>query len=73
MWYGVLTNVAQLAGCHPAKQKVIGLIPSQGTCLGFSFGPSRGAQERQPIIDVLPHIDVSLPLSLPSPSLNINK
>ena len=30
-----LTGVAQLVGHRPAKQKVAGSIPSQGTCLGF--------------------------------------
>ena len=27
---------------HPAKQKVMGLIPSQGTCLRCKFGPWSG-------------------------------
>ena len=37
-----LTAVAQLVGCHPAKWKGIGSIPSQGTCLGWGFGPQSG-------------------------------
>ena len=34
---GALAGVAQLVGHCPAKQKVAGLIPSQGTCLGCRF------------------------------------
>ena len=63
-----LTGVAQMVGCHPAKQKVTNSIPSQGTGLGCGNVPSRGACERQP------HIDASLPLSPSLPfSLKINK
>ena len=29
-----LAGVAQWTECQPVNQKVIGLIPSQGTCLG---------------------------------------
>ena len=32
----------------PAKQKVAGSIPSQGTCLGCRQGPQFGVCERQP-------------------------
>ena len=47
-----------------ANQRVAGLIPSQGTCLGCRPGPQWGPHERQP------YIVVSLPLSLsPFPSL----
>ena len=67
-----LTYVAQLIGHHPAKQKVTGLIPSQGTCLGCRFNlPGWGAYERQPI-----NVSLSCFLSpsffLPYP-LSINK
>ena len=59
-----LAGVAQWIECWPVKQRVPGLIPSQGTCLGCRPGPQWGAHERQP------HMDVSLPLFLPpSPSL----
>ena len=34
-----LASVAQWIGCWPANQRVAGLIPSQGTCLGFRSGP----------------------------------
>ena len=37
-----LTGVTQLVGHHPAKRKVPSSIPSQGTCLGCSFGPGQG-------------------------------
>ena len=50
-----LAGVAQWIEHWPADQRVIGLTPSQGTCLGCRPG------ERQP------HIDVSLPLLLLSP------
>ena len=39
--YLALTGAALLVGCGPAKQKVTGSIPSQGTCLGSV--PDRGA------------------------------
>ena len=50
--------------CRSAKQRIAGSIPSQGTYLGCRPGHQWGACKRQP------HIDVSLPLFLPSfPSL----
>ena len=33
-----LPGVVQWIGCRPMDQKVIGLIPSQGTCLGCGPG-----------------------------------
>ena len=56
--------MAQWIEHGPANQKVAGLIPSQGTCLGCRPGPWWGAHERQP------HTDVALP---PFSSLKINK
>ena len=59
-----LTGVAQWIECQTTYQRVAGLIPRQGTHLGFGPGPQRGVCEGQP------HIDVSLPLFLPPfPSL----
>ena len=64
----VLAGVAQWTECPPANQRVTGLIPSQGTCLGCRPGPQQGAHEWQP------YTDVSLPLSPSlSFSLRINK
>ena len=37
-----LSSVAQWVGHCLKKQKVIGSIPSQGTCLGCGFGPWSG-------------------------------
>ena len=37
-----MTGVAQWVGDHSTKQKVTGLIPSQGTCLGCEPGPQSG-------------------------------
>ena len=34
-----LAGVAQWIECQPANQKVTGLIPSQGTCLGCGPDP----------------------------------
>ena len=34
-----LAGVAQWIECGPAKQRVTGLIPSQGSYLGFGPGP----------------------------------
>ena len=45
------------------NQKVAGLIPSQGTCLGCGPGPQVWVYERQPM-------DVSLTLLCFSPSLS---
>ena len=60
-----LPRVAQWIERQPANQRVTGLIPGQGTCLGCRPGPW-GVCERQP------HSDVSLPLppSLPPHSKN---
>ena len=63
-WYIALASVAQWIEYWPANQRVTGSIPSQGTRLGCGPGPQQGACERQP------HIDVSLPLFLPSYSKN---
>ena len=63
-----LAGVAQWTERRPVNQKVASSIPSSGTCLGCGPGPQWGVHERQP------HIDVSLPLCLPFPSLKkINK
>ena len=61
-----LASVAQWIEHQPTNQRVTGSIPSQGTGLGCSPGPLWGVRERQP------HIDVSLPLFVPSP-LSKNK
>ena len=67
-----LTGVAQLVGCHPSKQKVEGLTPSQGTCLGCRFcrpsvrARARGNQSQFLALMFL----LFLP---PFPSLKINK
>ena len=53
-----VAGIAQGIECGPENQRVTGLIPSQGTCLGCGPGPQWGAHEKQP------HIDVSLPLFL---------
>ena len=38
-----LAGVAQWTEHQPENLKVTGLIPSQGTCLGFRPGPQLGA------------------------------
>ena len=59
-----LAGVAQWIERWPMNQRVAGLIPSPGTCLGCGPSPQEGVNKRQP------HIDVSLPLFLPPfPSL----
>ena len=59
-----MAGVAQWIECWPMNQRVTSSIPSQGTCLGCRLGPQGRVCGRQP------HIDVSLPLFLPSyPSL----
>ena len=60
--YITLAGVAQWVEHQPANQKVTGLIPSQGTCLGCRPGPCLGPCERQLI--------VSFPLS-PSLALSL--
>ena len=37
-----LSSVAELVGCHPAKQKVASSIAGLGTYLGCRFGPWSG-------------------------------
>ena len=59
-WYGSVVE------CQPVNQRVVGLIPSQGTCLGCRPGPQGEVCERHP------HIDVSLPL-FPSPVPSLKK
>ena len=41
-----LAGVAQGIECRPVNPRVAGLIPSQGTCLGFGPGPQKGGYER---------------------------
>ena len=53
-----LDGVAQWIQHWPVKQRVTGLNPTQGTCLGCRPGAQLGAHKKQP------HIDVSLPLFL---------
>ena len=66
--YAVLTCVAQLVGCHPAKWKVPALIPCQGTCLGCGFGPWLGhVHEAIYRCFSLTLMFLSLSFSLPSP------
>ena len=62
-----LTCVAQLVEHRLVKQKVAGLIPSQGTCLGCGPLPNGGVCERQPINISFTHqcVSPSLPPSLP--------
>ena len=37
-----LAGVAQRTDCRPVNLRVVGSIPSQGTCLGCGLGPSGG-------------------------------
>ena len=64
-----LAGVAQWIECWPANQGVMGLMPTQDTCLGCWPHPQLRVHSRQP------HIDVSLPLFLsPIPlSLKMNR
>ena len=59
-----LTGVAQLVGRHPAKRKVTGLIPCQGTWVGCGFGAQEATDQ------CFSHIErhnVSLSFPFPSP------
>ena len=62
-----LAGVAQWIERRPANQRVTGLIPSQGTCLGCRPVPQLRTCKGQP------HIDVSLPLFLFPFPLLLNK
>ena len=64
-----LAGVAQWIECEPANQRVIGSIPSQGTCLGCGPGqvPSRECRRGNHTL-----IFLSLSFSLPSPLSKIN-
>ena len=57
-----LTGMAQWTECQSVNQKVVGLIPGQGTCLDGGPGPRLGMCKRQPN-------DVSLAHQCFSPSL----
>ena len=50
-----LAAVAPWIELQPAKQRVAGLIPSHGTCLGCGPGPQLGVCEKQPIQVSLAH------------------
>ena len=39
--HGALAGVTQWTECRPVNQRVMGLIPSQGTCLGCGPGQAR--------------------------------
>ena len=64
---------------HPIHWRVMVSISSQGTSLGFGFGPSWGACERQVIDDSLSHkcfcpsCSPSLPFSVKSMSMSSGK
>ena len=59
-----LTGMAQWVRHHLINQKVTGLIPSQGACLGcMGQVPGWGMCERQ-LIDISFPLSPSLPLSL---------
>ena len=60
---GALAGVAQWNVHWPANQRVVGLILSQGTCLGCGPGPQLGVCETQPT-------EVSLTLRCFSPSFS---
>ena len=69
-----LTGVAQLVGNYPAKERIAGSIPSQGTCLGVGSIPRQGVFKKQPINVSVSHQCFSPSLSPSFPfSLNINK
>ena len=61
-----LGGVAQQIDCRPENQRVVGSIPSEGTCLGCRPGPQQRVLERQP------HTDVSFSFLL-SPFLSVSK
>ena len=71
--------MARLVGHHPANRKVMGSIPSQGTCLGYKFGPCQGVQAAADQTVSLTHqcfspsFSPSLPLSLESMKENNKK
>ena len=43
--YMALAGVAQCIECQPENQRIAGLIPSQGTCLGCGPGPWLGTTQ----------------------------
>ena len=59
-----LVGVAQLVGHPPVNRKVVGLIPSQGTYLGYGFHPLVWAQMGDHQLMLLSRISGSLPPSL---------
>ena len=49
-----LAGMAQWIEDRPVNQRVTGLIPSQGTCLGVGQVPSRGCVKGNHILMFLP-------------------
>ena len=71
-----LAGVAQCVEHRPVNQRVAGLIPSQGTCLGCGPGSQLREWERQPTHQYFsPFLSPSLSLSLNTNKkiLKINK
>ena len=58
--------MAKLAVHRPANGKVLGSILSQRMYLGLHFGPQLGKSMKVNQSMFLSHIDVSLPLFIPS-------
>ena len=68
-----LPGIAHWLSGWPANQRVVGSIPSQGTCLDCGPGPQEGVCKRQ-LIDIISCTSMFLSLSPSLPlSLKINK
>ena len=64
-------RVAQLAGGSSWMQKVLGLIPGQGTCLGFVFNPQSGSVWEVTKLSL--SLSLCLPVSLKSIKISSDK
>ena len=70
----ILAGVAQLLEPHPMHRNVVGLIPNQGTCLGYRFGPQlESVQEAVDYCSSLTSMSLSLSLHPLSSLSKINK
>ena len=68
-----MARVAQLVGHSPAKRKVAGSIPGQGTCLGCGYSPhleGGGVSSNQSMFLLHQCFSPSFFLSLPLSKIN---
>ena len=64
-------QVAKVVGASSCNQEVVGLIPGQGTCLGFVFNPQSGSVWEVTKLSL--SLSLCLPVSLKSIKISSDK